>query len=173
MTNTRKTPAEIAEAARIAFEKAQARAMKAEAKDNPAIAGVHLHLATVNKEIASYSRQTTGPNSFANRIRSAELRLARANAEQAYVLLRDTYARKVKDYLQKSIDSIVEALASDPNYIAPDANDVWNGRPGMSSDLLNAEQAFKDADRAWRDSTPANLRKSFEPDEAQADSAGA
>jgi DNA repair exonuclease SbcCD ATPase subunit len=107
-----KTPQEIAAELQRQADAAKARAALAEVSDNPILAPLQKELDTINRNIAGYSRKISGPQSFANRIEAARLRMAWIEAEQDSVTAANKIANAQREYLQQQINSVAQDIAN-------------------------------------------------------------
>jgi chromosome segregation ATPase len=144
-----KTPQEIAAELQRQADAAKARAALAEVSDNPILAPLQKELDTINRNIAGYSRKISGPQSFANRIEAARLRMAWIEAEQDSVTAANKIANAQREYLQQQINSVAQDIA---NGDAPDAAEVSQIIDNMPKDanLPALMSATEEADAAWR-----------------------
>lgn len=153
MTKNTKTPAEAVAAAEKALQNAKLRAAKEIAQSNPLMTEIQGKIDALTKEIAGYSRQTSGHNSFENRLTAARLHYERIQAEEQLTIARNIDARNRKELLQTAMNEIAERIAN-----GDDTSNLAYTLP-TSSDLSSLEDAFAEADRRWRESTPAALKK--------------
>lgn len=146
---TSKSPRQIAEEAIAAAERAKVRAAKAEAAQNPRMAEIVNTIEGIDKALNGYSRKLKGPNSFENRLKSAELRTAWIRAEQALVTAQDALDRATKDYYQHSIAGLAVRISAGETITDADMIEIGNNVP-QDPGILALATACNDAETAWR-----------------------
>lgn len=158
---TTKTPQQLFEEAQKKAEAAKVRLAKATAATNPQIATLNGVLDSYNKDIAAFSRKLVGRNSFANRLRSLELRKAWVEAEQREIVASDAAVRKVKDYVQHSIAGLSVRIANGETVTDADVQEVMNNLP--TSNLYELTITTMEAETAWRSFTESIAASANDP----------
>ena len=145
-----KTPAEITAELEKKLAAAKLREAMASTQDNPHVARLSSVIDDYSKEINVLSRKLKGPNSFENRLKSADLRTAWIRAEQAMTVAEDAYLRKAKQYVQTSLASIGERIGKGEKVSDADISDILNRIPEPDG-LADLRVAEMETEAAWRE----------------------
>ncbi len=146
--NTTKTPAQLVSELQNRIAGIQAREAKQLASDNPFVAQLVDTLDSYRKDIAAISRQTNGPQSFANRRQGFELRLVEINAGEELAKAQDADYRAASDYLKAQIQTFSDRVKNGETLTNEDVQTVLNGRPATNPDLPALQEAFNVAHAA-------------------------
>jgi len=145
-----KSPSERRAELEAQLEAARIREARSLAKDNNAIQALQEVYDRVSKQIAAISRQMNGPESFENRRRKFELRLAEIDAGETLAINEDHNLRMQRDYLRKEIDRLADEIANGYDFPDTVVEDILNGVPlGVNlnpyvADFQNAQDARKE-----------------------------
>lgn len=148
MARTTKTPAQIREELEAKLARAQQNEAKALASDNPLMAKLNEAINSYSKDINILSRELNGPDSYSNRRKAFQLRLAAVDAGEALANALDADYRAAKAYLQGESAKVVELIANGGEFTDAMLADILDGVP--TSDRSALVEASNNADAAWR-----------------------
>jgi len=150
----RKTPAEKFEEAKLHMEKMAAKMARDANKNNPEYLALLEKIETMAKDIAGYSRKTTGPNSFANRIAVAKIKIDWIEAEERLVIAQDASAKEQKKFLQNAL-----AKVTTENVAKLKSATVVKKMP-KNGDLAELQAEYDRLNQQWRGMTPKAIKAS-------------
>lgn len=163
--NTTKTPAQIVQELQNRIAGVQAREAKALASQNPQVASLYATLDSYRKDIATISRQTTGPQSFANRRRGFELRLVEIAAGEALATAQDAHYRSVTEYLKAQIQNFSQRVANGDMPSNEDVQTVLSNLP--VADTVALQEAYNVAHAASKAFIASKKAETNEPAAAE------
>jgi capsule polysaccharide export protein KpsE/RkpR len=152
-----KSPQELLKEYEDRANRARIRIVSEEAKKNPTIAKLQTALDSFNKEIAANSRKLAGPNSFDNRIKSAEMRLTWIHAEQEAVIAAEAQAQECRKYLQNQVNDLTLRMSKGEQIADETVSEILENMPTdpnvaelvAKAELLNNE--WRDAAKAMKE----------------------
>ena len=107
---TKKTPAELRVDLEAKLEAVKTREARQLAKDDPQASRLQNVYDSLAKDIAALSRQLHGPQSFVNRRKAFELRMAEIDAGEALAVAQDALYREAREYLKTALDNVADDI---------------------------------------------------------------
>lgn len=150
-----KSPEQQLAEAQAILERAKARVAKEESQSNPEMAKLADVLESIEKDIAKCSRESSGHNSFENRIKAAEARLAWIRVSSEYNAARMAEAQGQANYIRKEMGEAATKIANGEDI---DADTIIGNMPTVDA-VTDLAVQVAEADANWRSLTPSNLAK--------------
>ena len=104
------------------------------------------------KDIAGYSRKTTGPNSFANRVAVARIKIDWIEAEERLVISQDASAKEQKKFLQNALAKVTTETVAKLKSAT-----VLKKMP-KNDDLAELQAEYDRLNDQWRGMTPKAIK---------------
>lgn len=132
MARTTKTPQEMVQTLEAKLAAAKAKEARTVAEGNPVIAKLLSYRESIQKDLTVNGRELNGPQSYKNRRKGFELRLAEINAGEAMAQAQNVEYMAQRAYLDNAIAGMSTTIANGGNVSPDEVQTVLDNLPSDS-----------------------------------------